>query len=211
MSLVLIADEHPLIGIGVARVLATEGIELETVSTMAELRLFIGLQSPDLLILELTLPGGGCINAIEECRANRPRLPILVLTQYTEQELAAKAIQAGANGFLSKTCEAEVLVEAVRLVMKGERYVSTTLGLALAEFLWQSVNENKPTHNQLSAREHGVLLKISEGYTTVEIAAQLQLSSHTVGTYRARIREKTGLMTTAALTRYVVERGLDGV
>lgn len=210
MSLVLLADAHPLIGIAVARVLANEGIELETVSTMADLRLFLGLQSPDLLILELTLPGGGCISAIEECLTNRPSLPILVLTQYTEQELAAKAIQAGANGYLSKTCEPEVLIEAVRLVIKGERYISTTLGIALAEFLSHSA-DNKPIHHQLSARELGVLLKISEGYTTVEIAAELQLSSHTVGTYRARVREKTGLMTTAEMTRYVVERGLDRV
>ena len=91
---------------------------------------------------------------------------------------------------------------------KGGRYVSPALGLALAEYLYRGQTDKQP-HETLSDREYTVLLKIAEGFTTAEIAEQLNLSPKTVGTYRARVLEKMGISTTAELTRYVVEKGLN--
>ena len=208
MFRVLIADDHPLIRIGLVEVLRGEGdIAVDQVGSIPELLESIAQQVPDVLVLDLNMPGGNSMDAIPELRRMHPRLAILVLSIHPEQHAGVKAILAGANGYLNKGSAPEQLVSAVRQVATGNRYVSHALGAALAEYLFRGQSEKQP-HETLSDREYTVLLKIAQGYTTAEIAEQLTLSPKTVGTYRARVLEKMGISTTAELTRYVVEKHL---
>ena len=209
MLCVVVADNQPLTQIGVAKILSDAlQAKVETVETVAELRTSLGNAAPDVLILDLTLGGGSMLEVIPELRLLYPELPILVLSTHPERYAGVKAILAGANGYLSKTCDPDELVEAVRQLVKGGRYISKALGLALADYLVQPQVTPKP-HDKLSPREHAVLVKITEGFTTSEIAEQLGLSSKTVGTYRARILVKMVISTTAGLTRYVMENCIE--
>lgn len=209
MLRILIADDHPLIRIGLAEVLA-EGTDtqVDQVGNVEELRKALAVRTPHVLILDLNMPGGNSLEAIPEFRKHYPKMGILVLSIHPEQQAGVKAILAGANGYLNKNSAPEELTTAVAEVAKGGRYVSAALGAALAEYLFRG-QAGKEVHETLSDREFTVLLKIAEGYTTAEIAAMLNLSPKTIGTYRARVLEKMGISTTAELTRYVVEKGLD--
>jgi DNA-binding NarL/FixJ family response regulator len=204
----LIADDHPFIRIGLAKVLREEtGAEIDEAGSIPDLRGALEKQLPDVLILDLNLHTGNSLDVIPELRRLYPRLGILVLSVHPEEQAGIRAMLAGANGYLNKTSAPEQLVTAVLRVAEGKRYVSEELGSALAEYLIRGQAGRRP-HETLSDREYTVLLKISEGMTTVEIAESLHLSPKTVGTYRARILEKMGIHTTAELTRYVVENGL---
>ena len=205
---VLIADDHPLIRIGLAQVLMAGGdVEVEQAGSLAELRESLAIRVPDVLVLDLNMSGGSSLDAIPEWRRHYPGLSILVLSIHSEQQAGVKAILAGATGYVHKSSPPDQLISAVRQVAAGQRYVSPTLGAALAEYLFRRQHAQQP-HELLSDRELTVLLKIAQGFTTAEIAGQLELSPKTVGTYRARVLEKMGISTTAELTRYVVEKGL---
>jgi DNA-binding NarL/FixJ family response regulator len=209
MLRVLIADDHPLIRIGLAKVLAQRpATEIEQAGTIPEFREALARSRPDVLVLDLNMPGGNTLEVIPELRRLYPKLGILVLSVHPEQQAGIKAILAGANGYLNKSSAPDQLLQAVDEVSKGGRYVSQTLGVALAEYLFRGRSGRQP-HETLSDREYAVLLRIAKGYTTSEIAVQLNLSPKTVGTYRARVLEKMGISTTAELTRYVIEKGLD--
>ena len=206
---ILIADDHPLIRIGLAGILAGDpDIVVEQVGSIPELREELEKRVPDVLILDLNMPEGNSLEVIPELRRKYPKFAILVLSIHPEQQVGVKAILAGANGYLNKGSAPEQVLAAVREVATGNRYVSHALGAALAEYLFRGEGGKQP-HETLSDREYTVLLKISEGFTTAEIADQLDLSPKTVGTYRARVLEKMGISTTAELTRYVVEKGLN--
>ena len=205
------ADDHPLIRIGLAEVLAeSPRAEVRQAGSIPELREALASEIPDVLVLDLNMPPDNGLAVIPEFRRLYPGLAILILSMHPEQEAGVKAILAGANGYLNKSSAPEQLVRAVHQVATGERYVSHALGAALAEYLFKG-EPDKQCHETLSDREYTVLLKIAEGFTTAEIAAQLSLSPKTVGTYRARVLEKMGISTTAELTRYVVEKGLRDV
>ena len=205
---IVIADAHPLIRIGFAGVLQEQtGADVQEAGSIPDLRHSLGNGPPDVLVLDLNMQGGNTMEVIPELRRLYPRMGILVLSIHSEEQAGVHAILSGANGYLSKTSAPEQLVAAVRRVAEGKRYVSAELGSALAEYLFRGQGGRLP-HEALSGREYTVLLKISEGLTTAEIALALNLSPKTVGTYRARILEKMGINTTAELTRYVVKNGL---
>jgi DNA-binding NarL/FixJ family response regulator len=206
---VLIADDHPLVRVGIVGILTERpGVEVQQVGSIPALREALAKTAPHVLILDLNMPGGVGLEEIPELRRLYPQMAILVLSVHPEHHAGVRAIMAGAHGFLNKTTTPEQLMEAVMLVAKGQRFVSRELGAALAEDVYRG-RQGRQLHQTLSTREYAVLLKIAEGFTTVEIAEQLGLSPKTVGTYRARILEKMGVSTTAELTRYVVEKSLD--
>ena len=211
MLRILIADDHPLIRIGLAEVLAERPDTcVEQAKSVAEVRDGLARDAKDVLILDLNMQGENSMEAIPEFRAAYPRLAILVLSIHPEEQAGVRAILAGANGYLNKSSAPDQLLNAVQQVAKGERYVSETLGRALADYLFRGKSDRYP-HEKLSEREFTVLLKIAEGFTTAEIAEQLKLNPKTVGTYRSRILEKMGISTTAELTRYVIEKQLRAV
>jgi DNA-binding NarL/FixJ family response regulator len=176
---------------------------------MGRLREALVENPPNVLIVEVELPGGTTLDIIPELRQIHPEMGILVLSGQSERTAGVKAIIAGAHGFISKTTAPEQLIEAVDTVSRGAHYVSTTLDSALTEELRRGAGAGKLPHEAFSPREHTVMLKIARGFTTAEIAAQLGLNPRTVGAYRARILQKLRIQSTAELTRYVVQKGLD--
>lgn len=208
MIRVLLADDHPVLRQGLARLLLDHP-DLRVVGeagTADELFALLPDGGADVVVLDVSMPGPGVGEVLRRLAANHPRVRVLVLSGHAEEQYAVRVLKAGAAGYLTKERSAEDLVTAVRRVAQGGRYVSQTLAERLASELGQS--DSAAPHEQLSSREFAVLQGIAAGLTLKEIAARLALSPKTVSTYRARILAKLGLSSTADLVRYVVERGL---
>lgn len=154
----------------------------------------------DLILLDLSLPGRTGLDVLKEIRVARPRLPILILSTYPEQQFATRALRAGASGYLNKGCPPEVLLSAVRKVLAGGKFISPSMGESLATDLDRDFS--KPLHAGLSDREYHVMLRIASGKTVGEIAEEIHLSVKTISTYRGRILEKMHMKNNAELTQY---------
>jgi two-component system invasion response regulator UvrY len=160
----------------------------------------------DFVILDLSMPGRGGLDVLREIRRLKPNLPVLVLSMYPEEQFAVRAIRAGANGYLSKDCDPGDVVQAIRKISTGKKYVSASLAEMLANAL-----DSKPDrveHENLSDREFQVLCKIGAGRTVSQIAQEMALSVKTISTYRSRILEKMHMTTSAELARYAITKGL---
>jgi DNA-binding NarL/FixJ family response regulator len=157
-------------------------------------------------LLDIKLRGGSGLELVGWLRRERPQLPILVLTVYPEEQYAVRAIKAGAAGFLTKESAPERLIEAVRKVAAGGRYVSAELAETLASMV--AGEGSGPPHERLSDREFEVLKLLACGKTVSEVADQLALSVKTVSTHRTRILKKMNMRTNAELTSYAVRCGL---
>lgn len=205
---ILIADDHAVVRQGLMLILAralgpTEfGEAVDSRQTIA-----VALkQSWDLVILDLSMPGRNGLEALKELKAQRPALPVLVLSMHAEEQYAVRALRAGAAGYLTKANATAELVKAVTHILGGGRYVSATLGEKLASEL----EGPRPAmlHEKLSDRELEILRLIGSGRTVKEIAAELTLSPNTVSTYRTRLLEKMKMRTSAELMHYAVRNGL---
>ena len=160
----------------------------------------------DLLILDIAMPGRSGYDILGDLEKMQPKLPILVLSMHAEAEYAKRVLKAGARGYLKKESAPEELIQAVRKLLAGGRYVSSTLAEQFAQDMHES--EDRPVHETLSAREFEILVMIGLGKTVSQIAEELHLSGTTVSTYRARILEKMNMTTTAELIRYAVQSHL---
>lgn len=160
----------------------------------------------DLVIVDISMPGRSGLDLIEDIRAAKPGLRVLVVSGHSEKDYAIRALKLGAAGYVSKQSASDVLVAAVRHVLSGGRYISPSLAEQLAGAL--SVGAADGSHETLSNRELQVLKMIASGKSIKEIGAELALSEKTVATYRARISEKMGLPTNVDLTRYAMRHGL---
>jgi len=160
----------------------------------------------DLVVLDLSLPGRTGLDVLKEIRGARPKLPILILSTYPEQQFATRALRAGASGYLNKGSPPEVLVSAVRKILAGGKFISETLGETLAADLDRDFT--KPLHECLSDREYHVMLRIASGKTVSEIAEEIHLSVKTISTYRARVLEKMRMKNNAELAQYGIREKL---
>lgn len=204
---VLIADDHPIVRRGLRQILAHAGLTVDEVATIPALRAYLSKRTPDVLLLDINMPGGNGIEMVGEIKRRDAKLPVLVLSVHREEDAGIRAMLAGARGYLNKDTEPEQLLEAVRRLHQGGRFVSADLSEALAEYLDRRKGDRAP-HEALSARELTVLKMIAAGRTTADIAAELNVSPKTVATYRSRIIEKMRMKSTAEMTRYVIENGL---
>ena len=208
MIKVLIADDHPIVRAGLKQVIekspdmrvggeALDGQEvLDKVSD----------EEWDVLILDFSMPGKSGLDVIKELRRQRPGLPILVLSMHPESELAPRLLKAGVSGYLMKESATKELVNAIRKIHAGGRYVSPALGEKLAADL--SGERGRQGHELLSDREYQVLICIAAGKTAQEIALELSLSVKTIRTYRDRVMEKLSLKNDVELSRYTHEHRL---
>ena len=157
----------------------------------------------DVLIMDLSMPGQSGIDALAMIRAKAPDVGILILSGYPEEHYAVNLIRQGASGYLNKACEPAEIVEAIRVIALGKRFITP----AVAELLAQQLNKpsNLQAHEQLSEREFQVFLKLAKGETAGDIAANLSLSVKTVSTYRSRVMEKMSLTTNSDLTYYALK------
>ena len=160
----------------------------------------------DVLLLDISMPVQSGVDALVAIRSRAPELPILMLSVYPEQHYATAVLRQGASGYLNKGCAADELVNAVRQVSRGRKYISP----AVAELLAEGLNgeHERPPHEQLSEREFQVFLRLSRGETVGHMANALSLSVTTVSTYRTRVLEKMNLQSNSDLTYYAMKRGL---
>lgn len=208
MIRVLIVDDHPVVRRGLREILADErDINVSETADPHEALRLIQEQSWSLVVLDIDLPGRGGLELLRDARRERPRLPVLILSVYPEEQFALRTLRAGASGYLSKDSAPDDLVKAVRKILRGGRY----FGERVVEQLLRNPNERAATpypHELLSDRELQILCLFGRGRTVKEIAGELSLSRPTVSTYRARILEKMQLRTTAELVRYAVQNRL---
>jgi len=205
---VLIADDHAVFRRGLKETIgeafpkATFG-EAKTAQEAVE---SVRRHDWEIVILDISMPGLSGLDILDDLRRLRPKLPVLFLSMYPEEQYARRALKSGAAGYLTKDSIPEELKEAVRRILTGGRYVSATLAEKLAFDLRRGTD--KPLHELLSDREFQVLRMIASGKTVKQIADEISLSVKTVSTYRARILEKTGMKTTAELIRYAFQAQL---
>ena len=202
MVRLLIVDDHPLVRRGIVEVLAEAfpGGTIVEASDEAETLSALFDGTWDLVVLDLSLPGRTGLDVLKEIRSARPRLPVLILSTYPEEQFAARALRGGASGYLNKGTPPEVLVSAVRKVLAGGKYISVSMGESLADDLGHDFS--KPLHECLSDREYDVMLRIGSGKSVGEIAEEIHLSVKTISTYRARILQKMHMKNNADLTQY---------
>lgn len=160
----------------------------------------------DIVLLDINIPGRGGLDVLDDIRHTEPHARVLVVSAFPEEEFAVRAFKLGAAGYLNKNQATEELVEAVRTVLAGRKYVTASLAQRFADSL-SGENGGAP-HERLSTRELQVLRLVASGRSVKQIAAELALSEKTVDTYRARIAEKTGLATNVELTRYAFQHAL---
>src|SRR4051812_19682820 len=154
----------------------------------------------DVVLLDISMPDMNGIDTLKQIKHWNPKLPVLILTVHTEENYAINLLRAGASGFINKICTSEELVEAIRMVASGRRYVSPSLRQQLAADL--NGEGQNAVHTGLSQREFQIFCKLASGQGLSEIADELFLSVKTVSVYRARLLEKMGMKTNAQITYY---------
>lgn len=208
MIRVLIADDHPIVRRGLKQTLneTNDIVVVDEAQNCAEVIQKLKERRFDVLLLDIAMPGRGGIDVLNEKKSLGIKTPALMLSIFPEDQYAVRALKSGASGYLTKNCDAETLVEAIRKVAVGGTYVSAELAERLAADLIR--NKQKPPHELLSDREYEVLKQVASGKSTREIAVKLNLSVQTISTYRARIRQKMGLKNSAEITSYVMKNRL---
>jgi two-component system invasion response regulator UvrY len=205
---VLIADDHPVVRAGLKQILLREAevSQIEEATNALEVLDLVDRQDWDLVILDLSMPGGGGLETLKSVKLRRPALPVLILSMHPEHQFAHRVLKGGASGYLSKDSAPDQLVVAMNKVLSGGTYVSASMAERLAEDLDRDVD--KPAHERLSGREFSVMTMLASGKSVGDIARELSLSVNAVSTYRARVLEKLSIKNTAELIRYVLEKGL---
>lgn len=209
---VLLADDHAVLRTGL-RLLLTGQNEFEVVaeaSTGSEALSLAEKLQPDLILLDLSMPGLGGMDVLPTMRKMVPSTKILILTMHDDPQYLRQALKHGASGYVLKKAADAELISAIRAVMRGEMYVHPSMTRVLLEDILPEAKSSSAdlTWASLSEREQEVLKMVALGHTSAEIADQLSLSAKTVETYRARGMEKLGMRTRAALVKFVLQEGV---
>jgi two-component system, NarL family, invasion response regulator UvrY len=208
MIKVCVVDDHAVVREGLKRIIAENpgmAVTSEAGDGVEALRI-LQTEPCDIVLLDITMPNKNGLDVLKQIHAETPRLPVLVLSMHAEDQYAVRVLRAGASGYLTKESAPAKLVQAIRKVVRGGKYVSTTLAEKLVFDL--DARSAKAPHEVLSDREYQVLCMIASGKTVTIIAEELALSVKTVSTYRVRILEKLNMKNNAELTRYAIKEGL---
>lgn len=208
MIQILIADDHAIVRAGLRQIIS-ENPDM-AVSAEAgngqELLELVRSNPPDVIVLDITMPGRDGLDALKQIKKDHPRLPVLVLSMHPEEHYAVRVLKAGASGYLSKESAPEELIRAILKIHKGRKYISASLAEKLADALEE--DKHTPLHECLSDREFQVLCMIANGMPVKRIADALCLSIKTISTYRSRILDKMNQKSNADLTYYAIKNGL---
>ncbi|MEW5788541.1 MAG: response regulator transcription factor [Pseudomonadota bacterium] len=210
MIRLLIADDHTLMREGLKQLFAMIGdIQLagEAVNGAQALkRLEQG--GVDLLLLDMSMPGLSGHELILRIRQSHPRLPILVLSMHNEARIADQALRAGANGYYTKDGDPDTLIQAIRTIAGGGRFLDPNLSQILAMDFTRE--EERPRHERLSPREWQIFMQLAQGRGVNDIADELAISNKTVSTHKSRLMDKMAFANNAELVRYALVHGLVG-
>jgi len=207
---VLIADDHAIVREGIRMILGQQA-DIEVVGEAADGQQAIDQVNrlgPDVVLMDIAMPGLGGLEATMEVRKVRPQSKILVLTQYDDKEYIFRFLKAGAAGYVLKKTVGSALVAAIRAVYEGKSYIDSAVAGKVIDGLLHPGEVSEGTYDSLSDREKQVLKLIAEGYTTQRMAEALDLGIKTIMTHRTNLMEKLGLHNRAELVRYAVRHGL---
>lgn len=204
---VLIADDHAIVRQGLRSILAdTEDMSVSGEAENGVRALQMARSGDyDVVLMDVNMPDRNGIDTLKLIKKELPKLPVLMLSMYPEDQYAIRALKAGASGYLSKHSAPELLVSAIRQVASGKKYISASLAEQLADAIGE---DERPPHERLSDREYQTLCMIASGKTLTGIGEDLNLSVKTVSVYRARLLEKMKLKNNAELTHYALKHGL---
>ena len=208
MIRVAICDDHQIVRAGFKQLLSdTSDIEVvaEAANGKEALEIARG-KACDVLLLDIGMPDHNGVDTLRTIKQGQPELPILILSGYPAQQYAVNLLKMGANGYLSKECEIEELIKAIRAVATGRRYVSAEVGEILAQGF--DHDASAAIHTELSDREFQVFLRLAKGEAVTDIAVKLSHSVKTISTYRSRVMEKMGLQSNSDLTYYAMKNNL---
>ncbi len=204
---VLLADDHTVFREGLKLILSetSDIVAIGEADNGHAVLEAVRKASYDVVVLDISMPGKNGLDTLKQLRAEYPKLPVLVLSMYPEDRIAVRFLQAGASGYVNKGSASDQLVEAIKMVHHGGKFISSKLAQKLAHnFLYSE----RPPHELLSDRQYQVLCMIGAGKTVSEIAAEMILSVKTISTHRTHILEKLNLKNTAQLIRYALENKL---
>jgi DNA-binding NarL/FixJ family response regulator len=208
MIRLLIADDHEMFREGIKRI-CEDNPDIEVAGEASngnEVLDKVAQEEYDLLLLDIAMPGMSGLDTLKQLKSLKPKLRVLVLSMYPEDEYAIRAIKAGAAGYLTKSKASRELMEAIRKVSSGGNYINSSV----AEKLLFDIKpeESRPLHETLSDREYQIFSMIVKGGKVGEIADKLCLSVKTVSTYKVRILNKMEMKSTAELVKYSIENDL---
>jgi len=208
MIRILIADDHAVVRRGLKHIVSeqpdmTVDGEAENARQVLDL---VRTDKWDVIVLDINMPGRSGLEVLKELRREHPKLPVLVLSVHPEDQYGVRVLKAGAAGYLTKDSAPDELVQAIRKVHRGGKYVSASLAEVLAFEL--ETETDRPRHKSLSDREYQVMTMIASGKTVGEIGKELSLSVKTISTYRARVLGKMKMRTNAELTHYAIKNQL---
>jgi DNA-binding NarL/FixJ family response regulator len=206
---ILIADDHAIVRKGIRQLLLEE-YPLAIIEETGDGNSLVAKASDekwDVVICDLDMPGRSGLDAMLQIKEIRPKLPVLIMSIYPEEQYAKRLLKAGAAGYVSKDAATEELAKAVRMVLQGRKYVSPVVAALIAEDMGQGSADRAP-HEALSNREFEIFKMIASGGSVSEIADKLSLSTTTVSTHRARILAKMCMRTNSELIRYALDNKL---
>lgn len=209
MKLVIV-DDHPLVREGLKRVLAENKTKVTIVGEASDvpgLYEILETKQPDLIILDLELPGISGLEALKKLKSTYPDLPVLIFSMHSEERFGVRVLKAGASGFITKTSIPEELDKAMEVILnKKKKYVSANVAEALADQV--NTDKDQPLHETLSDREFEVMCMIASGEKVSDIAEVLSLSVRTIHTYRSRLLEKLNLQSNVEIAHYAISNNL---
>ena len=208
MLRILIADDHPIVRAGIRQVIENN-FKLDTldeVSTSQAVLDKVWHQHYDIVLLDISMPGRSGLEVLKQLRREQYTTPILILSVHPEKQFAIRALKAGASGYLTKMSATDELVDAIHVILKGEKYISSSLARALAEYVESGIRA--APHETLTDREFEVFTMIADGRSPREMGQTLSLSVKTISAHRANILRKMNMRSNAELVRYALEKGL---
>ena len=208
MIRIIIADDHEIIRAGLKRIIADT--DTMTVAGEAcdgqELLEKVRSEAYDVILLDISMPGRNGLDILKQLKAEKPNIPVLILSTYPEEQYGVRTIKAGAAGYLNKKTVSDELIQAIEIVHTGKKYISPNLADLMADIIVNR-GETNP-YETLTDREYQVFLMIASGKSVSEIGRELFLSVKTINTYRKKILVKTGMKNNAELTHYAIKNGL---
>jgi DNA-binding NarL/FixJ family response regulator len=208
MIRILIADDHAIVRAGLKQFVADQAdmSVAGEAATGAETVSLVRSEPYDVVLLDISMPDRNGVDTLKQLKQIRPEMPVLMLSAHAEEQYAVNLLRAGAAGYVSKETASTQLVQAIRTVTRGRKYVSPDLAQVLADGV--TGQGEAPLHASLSQREFQIFCKLAGGMPVSKIAQELFLSVKTVSTYRSRVLEKMGMKTNADLTYYAIKNRL---